>query len=347
MKSVSFNPREVTDRIFADLPQRSRDILMHRYGLTGEGKKTLEHIGNQYDITRERVRQIENLAKDQIRKSEVFIESAKGAIDELHQIIDMFGGVAEERDLLDTVSADELDRNHIYLLLDLAHPFYDEREDAQFNRTWATNTNNRVVVKKSLQKLYKDMDRDEIISEREVVQRFMDRIEHDLVEGNVNDDVARRWIRISKKIGKNPLDGWGRADSPSIKTRGVRDYMYLILREYQKPMHFSELAAKASEHFGKKINIATAHNELIKDDRFILVGRGLYYLKDSDFYAGTVSQLITEILKKEKSLPEDEIVKRVLERKLVKESTILINLKNKKLFSYDKAKGLYSLAKKK
>ncbi len=344
MKIVSFNPKEVTERILVDLPDRSRDVIEKRYGLKG-GSKTLEAIGNSYGITRERVRQIENLAKQQIRESEAFIAHAQHAVAELERSLDSLGGIAQELHLLDTVSPDENSENHLYLLLDLANPFVDMKEDDHFHKTWHTNHNNHKEIKQSLKHLYKDLDNNEIISEDEIISRFLDKIEHDRVEGQVNKDLARRWLEISKKIDKNALGQWGRADSSNIKTRGVRDMAYLVLRDAEVPMHFREIAELTGERFGKRINVATMHNELIKDERFDLVGRGKYALSEWGFYGGTVAELVAEILKKKKSMTEEDLIKAVLERKMVKESTIKINLKNKKLFTQDKATKKYSLKK--
>jgi len=344
MKIVSFDPREVTNQILADLPERSKDVIEKRYGLKG-GSKTLEAIGQSYGITRERVRQIENLAKQQIRESEIFITRAEHAIDELRRALDTLGGLAEQKMLLDTVSPDIDSENHLYFLLDLADPFYVDKEDKDFHRTWFTNSNNHKQIKKSLQHLYKDLENDEIISEKDIVNRFIARIEYDRVEGEVNQDLARRWLEVSKRIDKNPLGQWGRADSQNINTRGVRDMAYLVLRDAGEPMHFRDIAELTAERFGKRINVATMHNELIKDLRFDLVGRGKYALTDWGFYGGTVAELIAEILKK-KPLTESEVIKTVLERKMVKESTIKINLKNKKMFIQNKDTKKYSVKKK-
>lgn len=344
MKIVSFDPREVTQRILVDLPERSKDVIEKRYGLKGNSK-TLESIGQSYGITRERVRQIENLAKQQIRESETFISHAQHAVEELRRSVESLGGLAQEIHLLDTVSPNENSENHLYLLLDLADHFNDVKEDDHFHKTWFTNNNNHKEIKQSLKHLYKDLDSHEIISEDEIIARFLDKIEHDRVEGQVNKDLARRWLEISKKIDKNPLGQWGRADSSNIKTRGVRDMAYLILREAGVPMHFRDIAELTGERFGKKINIATMHNELIKDPRFDLVGRGKYALTDWGFYGGTVADLIGEILGKKKNMSEDEVIQAVLERKMVKESTIKINLKNKKLFTQNKETKKYSLKK--
>ena len=346
MRVVSFKPNQITKSVLAELAGRSKDVLEKRYGLTGERKKTLEAIGDEYSITRERVRQIENLAKQQVRESQRFAEKAYEAVTELKEIIDEMGGIAEEKNLLSYVAAREADQNHLYLLLELGEPFIFEKEDTDHKRSWHTKRNNKTVIKDSLKKLYKDLDTDEILTEEQIIERFMNIIEHDLLDGVADTRIAKEWLKISKLVDKNQMGKWGRTDSPNISTRGVRDYAYLVLREHGKPMHFREIAEITSQHFGKKTNVATIHNELIKDDRFSLVGRGLYALKDWGLYGGTVADLITEILvENKKPMSEDEIIERVLEKKLVKESTVIINLKNKKRFQQDKATRLYSLVK--
>ncbi len=346
MRVVNFKPQQITKSFLADLPERSRDVIEKRFGLSSDRRKTLEAIGQDYDITRERVRQIENLAKEQIRKSEAYITSAQKAVEELNYLIDSMGGVAEESTLLDTLSPSESEKNHLYLLLELGDDFLHAREDENHHKSWITNERNSRVVRDSLKRLYKDLDTDEILTEDQILDRFMAVIEEDLLDGKADTEIAKLWLKLSKQIGKNQMGRWGRMDSPNIKTRGVRDFAYLVLREHGKPMHFRDIAEQTSGHFGKKINVATMHNELIKDSRFALVGRGLYALQDWGLYGGPVADLVIEILKENKKpMAEDDIIEKVLERKIVKESTIRINLKNKKKFTQDKATKLYTIAK--
>lgn len=50
------------------LPERERTILRNRFGIAGDGEKTLEEVGEQFGVTRERIRQIQNLALEKLRK---------------------------------------------------------------------------------------------------------------------------------------------------------------------------------------------------------------------------------------------------------------------------------------
>ncbi len=111
-------------------------------------------------------------------------------------------------------------------------------------------------------------------------------------------------------------------------------------------MHFSDIAKaiKDSDFKRKDVTTQAIHNELIKDSRFVLIGRGVYALKEWGFQKGTVADVISDILKKEAGpLHRDEIVKRVLKHRQVKETTILLNLQGKQRFKRV-AKATYALA---
>jgi hypothetical protein len=163
-----------------------------------------------------------------------------------------------------------------------------------------------------------------------------------VTEYKENKDIIYRYLALSKVIGKNQLSEWGRMTSPHVKARGIKDYAYLIMRRANRPMHFKEVAQEINKTFGKKAHVATCHNELIKDSRFVLVGRGMYGLKDWGHTGGVVRDVITEVLKEAgHPLPKDEIVKRVLAKRIVKPNTVLVNLQNAKYFR--KVAGEYTL----
>jgi DNA-directed RNA polymerase delta subunit len=120
----------------------------------------------------------------------------------------------------------------------------------------------------------------------------------------------------------------------------------VILEAHKEPMHFSEIAReiKESNFKRKNVTVQAIHNELIKDSRFVLIGRGIYALSSWGYKKGTISDIIKQILEKsETPLTREEIVKQVLKVRKVKETTILLNLQNKKLFK-KVDKNLYTLA---
>lgn len=339
---INFKPKAVVKRLLSVLPPRARDILQSRYGL-GERSEhmTLESIGKIYKITRERVRQIENYAFGIIRKSEDY-KKEKDASEELEKFIDSLGGVVHEEDFLRYISDDESIQNHIHFLLILGDSFKKLKEDPDFHHRWYVSEQVLGKVESSIRKIYENLADDDLIPESEMIASFLDSVK-DISDNYKNEEVVRRWLSLSKKIGRNQLGEWGVSRSPNIKAKGMRDYAYLAIRRHGSPMHFTEVAKAIQKLFDRTAHVATCHNELIKDRRFVLVGRGLYALSEWGYSEGVVKDVIAQLLKKNGPLTKGEIVERVMKERYVKENTIVVNLQNPKLFK--KAKdGKYSLA---
>lgn len=108
------------------------------------------------------------------------------------------------------------------------------------------------------------------------------------------DDVFPEWADIIdknkvlysimqavKNINPNKFGFWGSDDWAEIKPKRIADKIYLVLKEENKPMHFSEISKRINEvgFDHKKVSSGSVHNELILDDRYILVDRGVYGLK--------------------------------------------------------------------
>ncbi|QQR50131.1 hypothetical protein IPF86_03565 [Candidatus Nomurabacteria bacterium] len=342
MATTSFKPKQVTKKILSPLQDRAYDVILSRFGLGDDAKrKTLEAIGETYGITRERVRQIENAALQTIRKSDDFKEQ-EYIFDELKGIIESLGSVVAEDDLLEHLAKDESTQNHYHLYLVLGDEFEKSKEDDMFKARWSVDQEVSNSVHTSLEKLYSSIKDEELIPESELIAKFLEHLK-DVSEEYKNKEIARRWLNISKKIDKNPLGEWGKSDSANVKTRGIKDYAFLMMRKHGSPMHFREVANAICDTFGKKTHVATCHNELIKDGRFVLVGRGVYALKDWGYEAGVVKEVIRKIIKKEGPLSKEDIVEKVMKERYLKKNTILVNLQNPKYFKKNK-QGLYTIA---
>jgi len=332
---ITFNTKKVTKELLAVLSDRARDILKRRFGLEGiPDGMTLGAIGEIYSITRERVRQIENFSVAAIRKSAAFKNNAD-VFTEIRKHMDEFGGVVHEKDFLNHLTSDKETQNHLSFYLELGEDFVKIKEDEEFHHRWTIDQGLAEKVHNSLRDLYKNLSEDDIISESELIVKFLEGLK-DTVKDVRNEEMAKRWVCISKKIGKNALGEWGVAHSPNIKVRGIRDLAYLILRKHGSPMHFKEVAKAIREVFGKKANEATCHNELIKDNRFVLVGRGLYALKKWGYSEGTVKEVVKAILEKNGPLSKEDILDKTMRERYIKANTVLVNLQNKKYFKKDK-----------
>jgi hypothetical protein len=342
MSKISFKPKQVTKRITSHLQDRASDVIMSRFGLTPDAaKKTLEEIGKKYNITRERVRQIEDAALSSIKKSEAY-KKEQAVFEEIKQLIISLGSVISEYEFLQHISKDESTQNHINFYLELGDAFKKHREDNHFKTRWSVDDDMAAKVHDSLKKLYASLKDEDLVPEAEMIKKFFDQMK-DIAEQYKNEEIAKRWLAMSKTIAKNPLGEWGKASSPNIRTRGVKDYAFLVMRRHGSPMHFREVADSITKTFGRKTHYATCHNELIKDPRFVLVGRGMYALAEWGYKPGIAREVIRDILKREGPLTKDGVVERVMKERYFKKNTILVNLVNPKYFKKNKS-GLYSVA---
>jgi hypothetical protein len=340
--TVTFKPKQVTKRMLSNLPPRAYEVIVNRFGLTNDAeRKTLEAIGQKYGITRERVRQIENTALSLIRKSQTF-KDEKAVFEELKKLMHTLGGIVSEHELLNQLSKDKLTQNNIHLYLTLGEEFTKHKEDDHFKTRWSVDSDVSDQVHKSLKNLYENLSDDELVPESELVNRFLSEV-RELSEQYKNEEVVKRWLSMSKKISKNPLGEWGKSTSSSIKTRGIKDYAFLMMRKHGSPMHFREVAKAITNTFEKKCHTATCHNELIKDSRFVLVGRGIYALSEWGYKTGVVREVIKELLKKNGPMSKEDIIEQVMKERYLKKNTILVNLQNSKYFKKGK-NGLYNIA---
>ena len=328
---ITFKPKQVTKKLLGALPPRARDVLEKRYGLGTTGETfTLESIGQSYGITRERVRQIENYGIQAIQKSDAYKEF-ETEFKELYTAIDSLGGVVSEEDLLSELAKDTSLRNHIYFLLVIGDPFHRIKEDSAFCDRWCIEKKVATSVEKALKTIYGSLREDELVSEDDILARLKEEL-GDIEERYRDEKVLRRWLSISKEIARNPLGEWGPATSPNVRAKGIRDYAYLAVKRHGSPMHFREVANAIENLFKRKAHVATTHNELIKDKRFVLVGRGLYALSEWGYTAGVVKDVLREILVEHGPLTRDEIIDKVRKERYVKDNTIIVNLQDGALF---------------
>jgi ribosomal protein S13 len=331
MIKLSFKPKEIVKKMLSELPERSRDVLTKRYGLGKEtSKMTLEAIGQEYSITRERVRQIEEHGLNSIRKSDQYSD-LESAFIELKGVIDDLGVLISEEELLDNISKTESIRNAVHFILVVGDFFLKHKENEHFSHRWSVDKDLALTVEESIKKLYTNLKSDDIVSESEIISSFLEHLQ-DVNDKYKNEEIIKRWLKLSKKISRNPLGEWGRSDSPNINVKGIRDYAFLVIRRHGSPIHFREVAEEIQKTFNKKAHVATTHNELIKDKRFVLVGRGLYALTDWGYSNGVVRDVIKDVLEKNGPLTKEEIIDKVLKERYVKENTVLVNLQNGKIF---------------
>ncbi len=302
---------------------RDRDILIKRHGIDVANSYTLEQIGTQLGITRERVRQIEKAAMSRIQKEQSFNNQLNQKITE---VLTDEGGIITFEDLSNKLKIYPDNKAKLSFLIKL---------DPGFNLIDRNDNHDTIVV---LGEMYNPSDvallHEKLITaiktygQPDVFDNFAKKID------GPHKSTALRQLAISSNLISELDSMWGLAQWPEVNPKSIRDKVYLVLNKSHKPMHFSQIAKKISqvEANPKKVTTQAVHNELIKDKRFVLIGRGIYALAEWGYQAGTVADIIESILKEESPLTKDEIVRRVLARRQVKVTTIALNLQEKPQF---------------
>ena len=321
--------------------EREREIVARRFGLDGP-KETLEQIGETLSITRERVRQLEKaiLIHLQISAEENQIPELAPAEKLLIRNLTEMGRVAKLADLADKVygrTSTATERAGINFIANFSNGLAVVDENDQYNAAVGiSDYGDSAKIRERV---------DEIV---EVIKKNKQPMTLEELDNKLNyehPDHIKAVASISKLLAT--LNGlWGLAKWPAVNPKNIRDKIFVILESHKEPMHFSEIAReiKESDFKRKNVTVQAIHNELIKDPRFVLIGRGIYALSSWGYKKGTISDIIKSILEKsEEPITREEIVKQVLKVRKVKETTILLNLQNKKLFK-KVDKNLYTLA---
>jgi len=329
-----FNYQKICQDLLKDLPERQKEVILRRFALAlhlgsgGGERETLEAIGRDFAITRERVRQIE---EDGFLKIKPKIAKYQKVFQYFSQYFKRYGGLRKEEILLRELGGKK-QRAQIYFLLTISERFERFGEDEDFHSFWAINSDFFKAAKNII---------DILSAKLREIGRPLSLKEMSLFFSLANP-VLTCYLEISKKIQKvdermfistlrstraNEEGLFGLKDWPEINPRGVKDRAYLVFKKLDKPLHFKEVAKSIEDTL-----IQTVHNELIKDPRFVLVGRGIYALKEWGYEPGQVKDVIAKILKEDGPLTQEEILERVLKQRLVKENTVLLNLSNKKHF---------------
>lgn len=332
-------PSVVQDILGTIEREREREIIARRFGLY-DRKETLEQIGELLGITRERVRQLEKaimirlkLAAEDNLPHITAVE--KYLIRHLHDL----GRVARINELAARVASAPNDtlRAHVAFLAEIAPRLAVVEENDHYHPA--------VGIKE-----YHDTDKvkEHVNTIVEAVRKHAQPLTVEELHGKLDHEHpehVRALASISKDLS-NLKGKWGLNKWPTVNPKNIRDKIYVVLQEKGKPMHFGDIAGtiKNSDFRRKDVTTQAIHNELIKDSRFVLIGRGIYALKEWGYQKGTVADIITDILKKEGgALHRDEIVRRVLKHRQVKETTILLNLQGKQRFKRV-SKATYGLA---
>ena len=335
------------------LSPRNKDIISRRFGLKNGIKETLESIGKGYGITRERVRQIEEASVNQLSKHAKESQMVAPYVALANNLIESNHGVLKERDLFHSFSGQDgetVANASLVFLLALSEGLVRLPENDTYHSFWAGNKESLEAFKNTTSSLISTLKKvDQTVHENDFSMLAQKSEVPSFAHPGrpIAEEEINAILSISKEIDKNIFNEVGLAAWPEVKPKGVKDKAYLVLKKEKNPKHFTDIAKliNAMGFSGRKANTQTVHNELIKDVRFILVGRGMYALSEWGYKSGTVKEVLVDILQNtSKPVPKAALMAKVLDTRMVKENTVLLNLQDAKTFIRHED-GSYSLKK--
>lgn len=320
--------------------EREREIITRRFGLF-DRRETLEQIGELLGITRERVRQLEKaiLIRLKIAAEEDRISAINDIERTLVRELSETGRVSRIHDITHRIVGEQASphhRAHIAFVAELSPKIVVLNENDHYHHAIGIKEHaDEKKIKAHVDEIVKTI---KAHGEPIQIEALHEKLSHE------HPNQVRALASASKHLA-TLKDTWGLTKWPTVNPKNIRDKIYVILAENKEPMHFSDIAKtiKKSNFKRKDVTTQAIHNELIKDKRFVLIGRGIYALDNWGFSKGTVADIITGILQEaNEPLHRDEIVKRVLNSRQVKETTILLNLQSKPQFKRV-AKATYTI----
>ncbi len=336
-------------KILEPLKEREKLILSKRYGLNNETLQTLKVVGEEQGLTRERVRQIEKELLKNLKRGVNELEEFISARDLLITTITEHGGLMSEDALIKYLGySEESDIQALKFLLRLITEIEEHSENEHIRQSWSKIGFDKDFLYKFVKTTKELLDNHgQPLEPESFIKKFEQSEFFKQNQDKLSPKVVLNYLQASSGVKKNPYGEFGLGHWNEIKPKDVGDKAYLVMKHHKKPEHYSSITDLINENNidGRKAYKETVHNKLIKDKRFVLVGRGIYALTEWGYKPGVVSDIIAEILTETGGpLTRDQIVEKVLERRMVKKNTVLVGLSNKKLFK-KVGKNLYSLAK--
>lgn len=328
--------------LLSSFPERSGAIIRERYGIADGREKTLEEIGKIHGVTRERVRQIVDVIMKRVKEI-MAREYTHPLVSGVTELIRSRGGIVTIEDLLAAFGKEDIaERKSLSALLPALPGIVIAKETVKHKDIVTAKDFSMDVWERMIVAIVKILNE---LGDVQPLDNLYSLYTKRVATPDLSKDAFESLIAPSIEIEKNAFGYYGLSHWSAVRPRGTRERAYLILQVMKKPLHFREIARLIDEHglykSGKKTHPQTVHNELIKDKRFVLVGRGTYALSDWGFQPGTVREVLSSILKEhEAPMTREELLSAVMKVRQVKRSTVIINLNS---FFSKVGKNIYSL----
>ena len=334
---LALNLDELLNNLFMVLTEKEVMVVKKRFAIQGNQKQTHEKIGKHFKVTRERIRQIESIALGKLKRT---VRTSR-----LHEVNEMakailraHGGLMREDDLISTIlkriqGSKDADGATLRLSFAIDAEMSQGSHSNTFVPFWrlmSLSMDDILLIVNSIVKIEKKrkacMQTDEVVSAIQALNLFENRMP--------SRELIVSCLKIDERLREIP-EGWGLTEWRFVRPRSIRDKVEIILKKSAQPLHFMEIANRIREaHFDhKNVTVQAVHNELIRYPQFVLVGRGLYALREWGYEPGTVADVIERILRDKGPLSKKEIISEVSKQRTVKVGTISLNLQKMPYFT--------------
>lgn len=321
--------------ILDSLSLKESSVIWRRVWLHTD-KETLQNIGNSFNppITRERVRQIE---ESWIKKIWRIIKSTilKDIQETAHKYIDLHWWLISKEKLTNILIRElNLEKSVNWWILEvIIQSDFEIKKSKQklWCKIYFSLPN---VTKQTVEQVHKEWVK--LLKRRKNVMDKSSLYETIAENLKTREKLSLTYINSILDLYEDIvfwennliwLSKWKILNPKTLKDKAV----YILKRE-KVPMHFVDISNKITQMLWKSVKVNTIHNELIRNEEFVLIWRWIYALKEWWFIPWTVLDVIINILKQKwEPMNTEEITKEVLKTRNVKQTTIYMNLQNKNL----------------
>lgn len=348
----SFNPHAALLQLLQTLTERERQVLERRFALNGKEAETLENIGQTFQVTRERVRQIQRLAVQKLKEGKTPASLLAPIQQVVVEVLEAEGGIAPIdrlrrtlQEAADGVSFPEIDFYLNELLTDIVAPCGGDGSTLvsgwQLRSARLEPMESLIVAAVEYITHAGTPVAEEQLASHLAAAKLMMPLGVPLTDGHL----AVSLLEMSRQVRRNAFGEWGLTHWETVSPKRMNDKIYMVLKKHGKPLHFRDITKLINEqHFDHKMAYPpTVHNELIMDTKYVLVGRGIYALKEWGYKPGVVADILVQTLRERGPLGRDELVDEVMKQRLVKKGTIYLALTNRQHFQR-LPDGRYTLA---
>jgi DNA-directed RNA polymerase delta subunit len=337
MQKTEINLEEAIRELLTVLSEKERTIITKRFSLDNGPKETLENIGKRFSVTRERIRQIEVNALKKLQRNAVNYRMRKVG-QAIESIISLSGGLCGEKKIVtETLSmlhrqSSPLNGSIIRLALSIVPDIVRSDSPKTFHRFWYKKQVVSMAEVKRITKVAYQITkkRGDLIGSEELIHKVAKQLEiggdlYEMISSAIDLDLRFKWIEGG---------GWGLQEWRHINPKSIRDKALIVMRKIRKPMHFIEIAnaISAEAFYDRPVTVQAVHNDLIRYPDFILIGRGMYALREWGYNPGTVADVIAALLQENGVMTKKDIVRFVQDQRDVKVGTISLCLQKEEAF---------------